>query len=179
MVSILDGLKLEKEWDYILTQQGSHQSGFIETYEPYLGKILNFVKNNSKFKHFGWQETWAYGKNMDWPNNQFAKYNRDPEIMYKKIHECVTQISENYKDLFIINSGDVVKNAFEELKINLYDNHDFHMNEIGCYLIGTNFIKLLLGEKVKNVYVPSNDVISKDICKRIFEFINKQEGFKK
>lgn len=42
-VSIQEALA-EEEWDYIVTQQASHDSGWAETYEPFLGLLTEYVK---------------------------------------------------------------------------------------------------------------------------------------
>ena len=42
-VSVQQALKLEA-WDYVVTQQASHDSGIIETYHPYLEYITEYIK---------------------------------------------------------------------------------------------------------------------------------------
>ena len=42
MISIDEALR-EEEWDYIVTQQASHDSGWMDTYEPFLGLILEHI----------------------------------------------------------------------------------------------------------------------------------------
>ena len=42
-VSIQDALGMEA-WDYIVTQQVSHDSGIITTYQPYLDNVLGYVR---------------------------------------------------------------------------------------------------------------------------------------
>ena len=179
MVSIFEGLKLEKEWDYVVTQQASHFSGKIETYEPYFSFIYDYVKDNTKFRKFGWQETWAYGPNMNAPENRFGDYNRDSELMYNEIHKCVSLLLDKMPDLFVINSGDIVRNAIPVINADLYDDYDFHMSSAGCYLIGTNFVKLLLEDSIRNVYIPDGHNLGKDLCTEITNFVNNQSGFKK
>ena len=39
MVSVKEALD-EEEWDYIVTQQASHDSGWQDTYEPFLHQII-------------------------------------------------------------------------------------------------------------------------------------------
>ena len=41
-VSIDEVLK-EECWDYVITQQASHDSGWMDTYEPFLGLLLEYV----------------------------------------------------------------------------------------------------------------------------------------
>ena len=43
MISIDEALR-EEEWDYIVTQQASHDSGWMDTYEPFLGLILEHIR---------------------------------------------------------------------------------------------------------------------------------------
>ena len=37
----------EETWDYIITQQVSHDSGWLISYEPFLGLILNYLKEKA------------------------------------------------------------------------------------------------------------------------------------
>ena len=43
MISIDEALR-EEEWDYIVTQQASHDSWWMDTYEPFLGLILEHIR---------------------------------------------------------------------------------------------------------------------------------------
>ena len=42
-VTVKEVLK-EAKWDVIVTQQASHDSGWLDTYEPFLGKIVAYFR---------------------------------------------------------------------------------------------------------------------------------------
>lgn len=81
----------DEPWDYITFQQVSQDSGRPETYEPYLGNLLDYVKgivtnNNVKF---GLHQTWAYAKNST--HGGFANYGNNQQTMYQAIVDAVNQ----------------------------------------------------------------------------------------
>lgn len=177
MVSISEALKYFDKWDYVLTQQVSVNSGLYETYYPYLTTVYEYVKANSKFKTFGFQETWQYGKNILY-KEQIAPYNNDPELMYSMIVDTYRKIQKDYKNAIIINSGDIIHNAQKTFKENMYDEADFHLSAIGCYLIGANLVKILTGKKLNNVFVPDREEFNQEYCKKLINFVNTQKLFK-
>ena len=42
-ISIQEALK-EERWDYIVTQQASHDSGWTDTYEPFLENLTRYIR---------------------------------------------------------------------------------------------------------------------------------------
>ena len=58
-VSIQAALEMEK-WDYIVTQQASHDSGLAETYHPYIENIAAYLKEHAPQAELLIQQTWAY-----------------------------------------------------------------------------------------------------------------------
>ena len=71
---------LEKEWDFIFTQQYSGDSGIAETYDL-VDELLAYVKSKATGNpKYGWQLTWAYAK--DSTHEDFARYNNNQDEMY-------------------------------------------------------------------------------------------------
>ena len=171
MVSISEALKYFDKWDYILTQQVSVYSGIYDSYYPYLTALYEYIKENTKFETFGFQETWQYGKNIPF-KEQIAHYNNDPEFMYSMIVKTYKKIKSDFEDAIIVNSGDIIHNAQKTFKENMYDEVDFHLSPIGCYLIGANLVKLLTQEKLKGIYVPNKPEFNNDYCKKLIDFVN-------
>ena len=87
---LIDAL-LSREWDMISFQQASGFSGQKESYQPYLDKLVNFVKgsvkNNPKLV---WNMTWAYQGDSTHP--QFADYGNDQQTMYNAIVSAVKDV---------------------------------------------------------------------------------------
>ena len=173
-LSIDKALRL-KDWDYISLQQASHLSGDISSYYPYLNNVYTYVRIKCPKAKIMWHQTWAYsGKNLfkysevkQWLPS--FKFNNDLE-MKDAIDLALEKITNDFKFDLVVRSGDVVFEAMKEFD-NVYDSEGFHLNKLGCYLIGLNLIKTLLNEKLKNTYFP--DDLDKNICKKATYFVNK------
>lgn len=168
-VSILDGLKIEN-WDYVLTQQVSSLSGFIESFYPFLNELVDFVKRNAKFKKLGFQETWEYGKNTS-EKDAFKLYNFDSNLMHEKIRLTYEKLMEDFPKALLINSGDVIHEAIKQ-GFDVYDGAEFHLNSLGCYLIGANLVRLLTRKKLRKDEIFTTDGLDELYCSKIIDFIN-------
>ena len=95
-----------------------------------------------------------------------------------KIDVFISYSQKDYKDAIIINSGDIIHNAQKVFKENMYDEADFHLSPIGCYLIGANLVKVLTGEKLSKIYVPKGNDFNQEYCEKLINFVNNQKLFK-
>lgn len=172
-MSIDEALRL-KDWDYISLQQASHLSGDISSYYPYFNNVYTYVRIKCPKAKIMWHQTWAYsGKNTNkysevkgWlPTFKF----RDDKEMKKGIDEALKKLLKDYKIDLVIRSGDVV---FEAMKVfdDVYDSEGFHLNELGCYLIGTNLVKALINRDIFEVFVPAD--LDEKTCQKAIDFIN-------
>ena len=172
-ISINEALLIEK-WDYVSLQQASHVSGIISSYYPYFNNVYTYVRQICPNAKIMWHQTWAYsGKNpfkyadvKSW----LPTFNFKNDIEMKDgIDEALSKIMKEYKIDLVVNSGDIV---FEAMKVfdDVYDFEGFHLNDLGCYLIGTNFIKLLGNKKIGKVYVPNE--LDKETCAKAVNFVN-------
>ena len=173
-VSINDTLEME-EWDYISLQQASHVSGDVSSYYPYFKNVYTYVLKLCPHAKIMFHKTWPYsGKNKTkfnevktWlPSFKFI----DDVEMKKGIDEAVERISNDFKIDLIIDSAKVV---FEGMKIfdDLYDSEGFHLNKLGCLLIGLNLIKKLISGNVKLVEKIEN--FDEKTLKKATDFINQ------
>lgn len=106
--SIKAGL-LKEEWDVVSIQQASAYSGMIETYEPYIGKLIECIKTYRPNAKIVFHRTWSYADDV--VNDQyFAPYNHDGRYMFARIKEATDKIAEKYS-LDIIPSGDAIELA--------------------------------------------------------------------
>ena len=173
-MSIDEALRLQ-DWDYISLQQASHLSGDINSYYPYLNNVYTYVRIKCPKAKIMWHQTWAYsGKNpfkyeevKQWLPTFKFKNNLE---MKNAIDLALENIKNDFKFDLVINSGDVVFEAMKEFD-DVYDSEGFHLNKLGCYLIGSNFVKILLNEELKNTYFP--DDLDENMCKKATYFVNK------
>lgn len=175
-VSINDALTFE-EWDYISLQQASHLSGDVSSYYPYLNNIYTYVRKFCPNAKMMWHQTWAYsGKHPEkyadtrkWvPSFAF----RNDKEMKGGIDLSLFKITKEYQFDLVIKSGDVVFEAMNTFD-DVYDLEGFHLNDLGCYLIGSNLVKKLINRRIRDVYVPAE--LDEKLCRKAARFINFYE----
>ena len=173
-ISIDEALALKK-WDYISLQQASHLSGIIASYYPYLENVYTHIKGKCPNSEMMFHQTWAYSDkntlrfNAAKESYGFFKF-KTPFEMKKGIDFTLERIINDFKFNIVVRSGDIV---FEAMKYfdDVYDLEGFHLNSLGCYLIGLNLIKLLTNNKLRELFVPKE--LDFNICRQAFDFINK------
>lgn len=167
-VSIQDALGME-EWDYVVTQQVSHDSGIIETYHPYLENVLGYVKDKVPTAEILLQETWAY--DIDSLHGGFENYNMDQQEMYEKVSHAYRTVAKD-NGVRLIPCGDVIQ-ALRKKEPFLYGyggmsicRDGFHVNVIyGRYLLAAVWYKTLTGNSVcGNTYIPRTKLAPNAIC---------------
>jgi hypothetical protein len=100
----------DENWDIIVIQQVSHNSGKYETYQPYLKDLIDAIVVNCSNVGvcLAWQMTWAYGTASE--HEGFGNYYRDQMTMYLSIVKAVkTMITDTGIDI-IIPSGTAIQN---------------------------------------------------------------------
>lgn len=167
-VSIQYALGIE-EWDYVVTQQASHDSGIMETYYPYLECIVSYVKCKLPKAGFLLQETWAY--EIDSLHQGFRLYNQNQHIMYEKIVEAYNNAAKQ-AGICVIPCGDVIQELRKKEPF-MYGHggmsicrDGFHMNVIyGRYLLAATWYKVLTGNSIcDNTYIPYTKLAPNAIC---------------
>lgn len=156
-VSISDVLSEEK-WDYIVTHQASHDSGWLDTYEPFLGLILNYLKEKSPHSEIFLNQTWAY--EIDSTHDRFIRYNRSQSEMYSRLSSAYKIMAEKYS-LPLISCGELVQQLratkyFERGNTNRCICRDgFHMN----FLYGRYALACLWAKSLFNISVIHNSFV--------------------
>lgn len=167
-VSIKEALDME-DWDIIVTQQASHDSGLIDTYEPYLSNICDYIKKEKPKAKLFLQETWAYESDSMHPG--FINYNQNQNEMYEKLKEAYT-IEAEKNNMVIIPCGDVIQ-QLRKIEPFIYGHggmsicrDGFHMNVIyGRYLLSAVWYKAFTGNILaNNDYIPYTELAPNAIC---------------
>lgn len=108
----LQTIVADEPWDIITFQQVSQDAGLPDTYEPYLGQLIDYVKahcSNPQVK-FGLHQTWAYA----WDSNHggFKNYDRNQLKMYEAVVDAYGKAKDRHPELqFIIPTGTAIQNA--------------------------------------------------------------------
>ena len=74
---------LREDWDWITVQLVSHLAGREETYEPYMGDILGYIRQLKKDVKIAFHRTWAYDPGCT--HGGFLHYDCGQETMYREI----------------------------------------------------------------------------------------------
>lgn len=159
-VSIDEMLETEN-WDYITLQQASHDSGWINSYEPFLGLLLEHLRSKTPKAKILLHETWAY--DPDSTHERFPRYHRCQQEMYDCLHHCYSEMAEKY-GLELIPCGTVIQNlrALPEFDLaaggKSLCRDGFHMSyDYGRYVLACTWVKKLFSVSVKdNSFVPDD-----------------------
>lgn len=169
MISIPDAVKAE-DWDVISVQQVSSLSGMPESYEPYLGELIAYLKEEAPKSKLVFHKTWAYEQTSDHPG--FVRYDCNRDLMNDMINVTVKALAGKYS-LPVIPSGDAVAKArkMPEFDIEVFGQpitrDGFHMNiPYGRYLIGLVANKFFTGRSAASVtYIP--DGADAGLCEKL------------
>ena len=172
-ISISEALKLN-DWDYISLQQASHLSGIISSYYPYLEFVYTYVRRECPNSKIIFHKTWAYSSKNPHKFNEvkssLSSFNfKDSDDMKHGIDSCVNKINEEFKFDMILRSGDVIYEAMKEFD-DVYDSEGFHLNNLGCYLIGLNLVRSLTHKRLKTYVIPED--FDKKLCEKAYIFVN-------
>ena len=104
----MDGLG-DEPWDIITMQQGSPKSGRWDSYDPWLGKLIEIVRAECPNPNatIVWHQTWAYARS--YTNRSFANYAYDQQYMFDSIQICVDKARKQYGIDIVIPSGPAVQ----------------------------------------------------------------------
>ena len=146
-VSLEEAL-LNRDWDVVTLQQASFKSISYDTFEPYIGKIADYVRLYVPEAKIAIHQTWAYEEGSErlcermgysTHNDMFA----DVEQSYKKAAEDVGAD-------FVIPSGKVFQTLTEQGVKNIHRDTSHASYGIGRYALGLIWYGKLTGNDVLN-----------------------------
>lgn len=162
--TLLEGITDEK-WDIITVQQVSHQAGRPQSYEPYLTKLLDYIKSNAAGNpELFFQQTWAYAK--DATHSGFKNYKRDQMTMYDAIIDAVQKATEKH-GLKVIPSGTAMQNGRTTVLRENFVRDGFHCSRTcGRYAVACTWFEAITGKSVVgNTYKPEQmQSLQVEIC---------------
>ncbi len=146
-VSLKEAL-LNRNWDVVTIQQVSGQSTNYNTYQPYLNKLIEYIRLCVPKAKIALQQTWAYEENshrltVEKGYEHHADMLRDIKAAYQKAAE------ESDVD-FVIPSGELF-GLLCDLGIGKIHRDTFHATlGAGRYALGLLWYSVLTGKDVKN-----------------------------
>lgn len=81
-----------RKWDVVVIQQSAAESENSNTYEPYIGQLIAYLRTNAPEAEIILQQTWSFSAYSSHPNKlggqagQFAKIAENYKTMAKKYH---------------------------------------------------------------------------------------------
>lgn len=152
-ISIDDALKMEK-WDVVTLQQVSHLSGLPKTYEPYLARLTDAVREAQPNAKLFFHQTWAY--EIDSEHSGFANYSNNQRKMY----ECIMSTTEKAArsmNAGIIPVGRTIQQLRERIAEFDYKNgglslcrDSFHLSlDYGRYAAAATWFVAITGKRIK------------------------------
>ena len=172
MVSIQETLD-EGGWDVISLQQASHDSGWMDSYEPFMEQLVDYLRREAPESKLMLHETWAYEHEA--PHKSFGRYHRSKQEMHERLHNCYFTMAEKYQ-LPIIPSGEVICALRRHAEFDvLRGGHSlcrdgFHMSlGYGRYALACTWLHALCGVPVSgNMYVPQTE---EEVEERLLQII--------
>ena len=146
-VSLKEAL-LNSDWDVVTVQQVSHQSPYYETYQPYLNKIVEYVRLCVPKAKIAIHQTWAYEQdshrlNVEMGYSNHSNMFKDIEVSYEKAAEAINA------DL-VLPSGKIFQRLIDS-GIEKVHRDTFHASlGLGRYALGLLWYKMLTGNDVIN-----------------------------
>lgn len=160
-VSIRQALE-EDDWDVIVTQQASHDSGWAESYEPFLTLMAEYLRRMAPGAKLCLHQTWAYEKDSN--HDGFMRYSRDQALMYRKLNACYRDAARRH-NMQLIPCGDVIQALRQEAPFRYGEGgmslcrDGFHMHLIyGRYALSCAWARTLCGAELdKSGYIPASE----------------------
>lgn len=153
----------EEPWDFIVTQQASFDSGWADTYEPFLGLLAAYLRREAPTAELFLQQTWAY--EADSAHDNFMRYHRDQKEMYDRLTACYTQKAKEYQ-MGLIPCGAVIQELRKSSIFTPSENgmsicrDGHHMSYIyGRYALACTWVKALFHVDIReNSYIPHTEL---------------------
>lgn len=169
---------LNRNWDVVTLQQVSHESPRYETYQPYLEKLAEYIRELVPKAKLAIHQTWAYENNSE-RLKVFAKY-EDHKAMFADIKASYEKAAKSVNADIVIPSGEL----FGELLncgIESVHRDTFHASlGLGRYAIGLLWYAVLTGKDVaENTFsdfdreIPEQQVnIAKECVAKVVKMYN-------
>ena len=119
----------EGEWDIITLQQQSGQSGIYNSFEPYLGELIDIIKSAQPQARIAWHMTWSYSTNSK--HNDFARYDKSQLKMLDAIHDATKQALAAHPEIEIVIPAGT---AIQSLRMSAINNYPTDFTRDGYHM---------------------------------------------
>ena len=138
----------DEDWDIITFQQVSQDSGDYKTYEPWLTKLIEYVKANATNPKvvYGLHRTWAYAR--DAGHGGFKKYDRDQMKMFNAIVDATNKARAAHPELkLLIPAGTAIQNGRTSFVGDKFNRDGYHLSyKLGRYTASLTWLEVVTGQ---------------------------------
>lgn len=172
-VSLKESL-LNRNWDVVTIQQVSHESPYYNTYQPYLNKIVEYVRHCVSKAKIAIHQTWAYENGCQRLKEELG-YQNDID-MFNDIKASYEKAAEAINADLVIPSGEVFQKLLAS-GIETIHRDTYHAGYgLGRYTLGLLWYAILTGNDItSNTFSDFDEEISKadiETAKRcVMEFL--------
>lgn len=146
-VSLKEAL-LNREWDVITVQQVSHLAPNYNTYQPYLNKLAEYVRECAPKAKLVVHQTWAYEQDSKRLNEMMGY--KDQKEMFRDIENSYALAVKDIGADFIIPSGELFLELLSS-GIEKVHRDSFHASlGLGRYALGMLWYAMLTGNDISN-----------------------------
>lgn len=146
-VSLKEGL-LNRDWDVITVQQVSQSAPHYETYQPYLNKLVEYVRMCVPKAKIVLQQTWAYEQDSR-RLTDVAGYD-DYKDMLRDIQAAYQKASAEIQADYIIPSGELFE-ALLDNGVEKIHRDTFHASlGLGRYALSLLWYRFITGKDIQD-----------------------------
>lgn len=146
-VSLKEAL-LNRDWDVVTIQQASHLSPYYKTYQPYLDKLVAYVRECAPKAEIAVHQTWVYEDGCARLMDELG-YNSHTE-MFNDVKGAYAEAANAIKADFVIPSGTVFQKMIAS-GIKKVHRDTFHASlGLGRYTLGLLWYAVITGNSVTN-----------------------------
>lgn len=144
-------------WDIVTLQQASPYSGLWNSFQPYVGVLLDTIAKYQPQAKIYWHQTWAYDSDTQF--RSFAvTYNSDQAYMFTQILACTQKVLQTYHFDGLIPCGKAVQYARHSiLSPRMCGSDGVHIEPVyGRYTLACTWFEAITGISVFGLqYMPS------------------------
>ncbi len=155
----------DERWDIVVLQQVSGLSGLYSTYQPWLNRLVEIVREHASNAGacIAWQQTWAYARNS--PHEDFVRYGKNQQQMYEQIVTAVEQLTRESSIEVLIPTGTAIQNLRNtELCDSLDFTRDGHHLDFGKgrYTAACTWFQALIAPSLRTTIIGNNCLLEGD-----------------
>lgn len=158
-----------RAWDYITLQQASPRSFVMDSYEPYLQRLAEYVRYMCPKAKLLIHQTWGYESGSE--RIKACGFNTHEE-MFEPVKTCYKEAAKVIRADGIIPSGEAFQQA---LRAGIADVHrdTYHASYgTGRFILALTWFGYLTGQDVRNIAFRDFDVpVDEETCKAAIDAV--------